>query len=109
MNRFRLSHGLDRHTQTPVDPPRYPLAHLGALPVPGRPTLGPREQQALLSWLLSDSKKVAAQQMCVTESTLHTHITRVRDKYAAVGRPAPTKSAMLARAIQDGLIQIHDL
>ncbi len=33
----------------------------------------------------------------------------LRDKYAATGRPATTKAALIARAIQDGLIDVNDL
>jgi hypothetical protein len=36
-------------------------------------------------------------------------IERVRAKYAKVGRPAFTKSDLLARAIQDGLINLRDI
>ena len=34
---------------------------------------------------------------------------RARAKYAAVGRPAPTKAALIARAVQDGILSIEDL
>ena len=34
---------------------------------------------------------------------------RVRAKYAAAGRTASTKSALLARAIEDGIIGLSDL
>ncbi|WP_263998901.1 hypothetical protein [Mycolicibacterium vanbaalenii] len=37
---------------------------------------------------------------------MKTHIERVRDKYEAVGRPAPTQALLLIRAIQDGWIDI---
>jgi hypothetical protein len=33
----------------------------------------------------------------------------LRAKYAAVGRPAKTKAALVARAIQDGIVSVHDL
>lgn len=73
-----------------------------------RPQLGDRERQALLNWLRHDSKKAAAREMYVTESTLSKHIERVRRKYDALGRPAPTKAAMLVRAIQDGLVRLDE-
>jgi hypothetical protein len=38
-----------------------------------------------------------------------THIARIRSKYADVGRPARTKAQLLARALQDGLVQLDDL
>jgi len=37
------------------------------------------------------------------------HIARVRIKYAEVGRPASTKAALVARALQDRLIDLDDL
>jgi hypothetical protein len=40
---------------------------------------------------------------------VNTHFGRVRTKYAAIGRPAPTKAALIARALQDGLINIDEL
>mgnify|MGYP000538319467 CR=1 FL=1 len=36
-------------------------------------------------------------------------IEGARAKYAAVGRPASTKSALLARAIEDGLLSAADI
>lgn len=74
-----------------------------------RPRLGVRESAALLAWLRHDSKRAAAAEIYVTESTISTHIKRIRGKYAAVGRPATTKAAMLARAIQDGLLDLDEL
>ena len=37
------------------------------------------------------------------------YLDRVRIKYANAGRPAATKAALVARAIQDGLIHPEDL
>jgi DNA-binding CsgD family transcriptional regulator len=74
-----------------------------------RPRLGERERAALIAWLRHDSKKAAASELYVTESTISTHIERIRGKYAALGRPATTKAAMLARAVQDGLLDLDDL
>ena len=74
-----------------------------------RPTLGERELTALLAWLRHDSKRAAAAEIHVSESTVSTHIERIRGKYAALGRPATTKAAMLARAIQDGLLDLDEL
>lgn len=74
-----------------------------------RPQLGDRELDALLSWLRHDSKRAAAAEIYVSESTVSTHIERIRRKYAALGRPANTKAALLARAIQDGLLDLDEL
>ena len=40
---------------------------------------------------------------------MNSYLTRVRVKYASVGRTAPTKAALVARAIQDGLVKIDEL
>ncbi|WP_307846013.1 MULTISPECIES: helix-turn-helix transcriptional regulator [unclassified Rhodococcus (in: high G+C Gram-positive bacteria)] len=73
-----------------------------------RPLLSAREVEVLLTWLSSDSKSRAAQELFVSESTLDTHITRIRSKYASVGRSAPTKAALFARALQDGLTTLDE-
>lgn len=73
------------------------------------PALSRREQQVLLTWLRHDTKDDAARELYITVNTLRTHIQRIRDKYAAVGRRAPTKAALFVRAIQDGLIDIDRL
>ena len=67
-----------------------------------RPALSSREVEVLLAWLASESKEDAANRLFISASTVSTHISRIRAKYGAVGRPAPTKAHLLARALQDG-------
>jgi DNA-binding CsgD family transcriptional regulator len=74
-----------------------------------RPELAPRETEVLLAWIHCDNKDEVARQLDISTTTVRTHLQRVRDKYAAVGRPASTKAALVARAIQDGLIDVNDL
>lgn len=74
-----------------------------------RPTLSSREQEVLLQWFRTESKSLVGTALHLTMSTVNTHLGRVRTKYAAVGRPAPTKAALVARAVQDGLISIDEL
>ncbi|MER7450791.1 LuxR C-terminal-related transcriptional regulator [Nocardia beijingensis] len=81
-------------------------APLGRRP---RPVLSSREIEVLLAWIASDSKVEVGQRLFISLGTVNTHLTRIRDKYAAVGRPAPTKAALVARALQDALIDIDDL
>lgn len=76
---------------------------------PNRPRLAPKEIEALLAWFSSSSKERAGRMMNVTAKTVDTYIQRVRVKYAAVGRPAPTKSALVQRALEDGLVTLADL
>jgi DNA-binding CsgD family transcriptional regulator len=78
-------------------------------PCPSRAELAPREKEVLLAWLLNDNKDDVARQLQISPTTVRTHLQRIRDKYAAAGRPATTKAALLARAIQDGLVDVNDL
>ncbi|WP_019931255.1 helix-turn-helix transcriptional regulator [Nocardia sp. BMG111209] len=74
-----------------------------------RPCLSQREREVLVAWIFSDSKAEACRDLYVTLGTINTHLTRIRRKYADVGRPATTKAALLARAVQDGLIALDEI
>lgn len=94
------------------DLPYTPPALAGAIGTDtntDRPQLTPRESDALLSWFHCESKEMVAGKLSVSVSTISTYLDRVRIKYANAGRDAPTKAALLARAIQDGLIGLDDL
>ncbi len=71
-------------------------------PAAARPALSARELEVLLAWLAAESKEDAAARLFISASTVSTHISRIRAKYAAVRRGAPTKAHLLARALQDG-------
>ena len=72
---------------------------------PARPALSQQEQQALLLWFQGMSKASVGRRMSISENTVRQYINRARAKYAATGRTAPSKDALLARAIEDGVIQ----
>jgi DNA-binding NarL/FixJ family response regulator len=72
---------------------------------PARPALSDQERQALLLWFQGMSKESVGRRMSISENTVRQYITRARAKYAATGRPAPSKDALLARAIEDGVIK----
>ncbi|MGV9713837.1 LuxR C-terminal-related transcriptional regulator [Gordonia sp. NPDC003424] len=74
----------------------------GALREQPRPSLSAREIEVLLAWLAAESKDDAAAMLFISASTVSTHLARIRAKYSAVGRDAPTKAHLLARALQDG-------
>ncbi|WP_024794084.1 response regulator transcription factor [Tomitella biformata] len=74
-----------------------------------RPNLTAREQEVLRCWITSDSKTVVSVALGLSDSTVKTHLHRIRGKYQAVGRHASTKAALVARALQDGLIRLEDL
>jgi DNA-binding NarL/FixJ family response regulator len=71
---------------------------------PARPTLSDQERQALLLWFQGMSKASVGRRMSISENTVRQYISRARAKYAATGRTAPSKDALLARAIEDGVI-----
>jgi two-component system, NarL family, nitrate/nitrite response regulator NarL len=71
---------------------------------PDRPALSQQEQQALLLWFQGMSKASVGRRMSISENTVRQYISRARAKYAATGRTAPSKDALLARAIEDGVI-----
>ena len=74
-----------------------------------RPLLSDREREVLLAWFESDSKNLVARRFGLSAKTIDTYIARVRIKYAEVGRPASTKAALVARALQDGLVDLDNL
>jgi two-component system, NarL family, nitrate/nitrite response regulator NarL len=74
-----------------------------------RPTLSQQERQALLLWFQGMSKASVGRRMSITENTVRQYINRARAKYAATGRTAPSKDALLARAIEDGVIKPEEI
>jgi two-component system nitrate/nitrite response regulator NarL len=76
---------------------------------PARPALSQQEQQALLLWFQGMSKASVGRRMSISENTVRQYINRARAKYAATGRDAPSKDALLARAIEDGVIKLGEI
>jgi DNA-binding NarL/FixJ family response regulator len=74
-----------------------------------RPRLSSREMQVLRAWFASSSKDLVAAKLHITAKTVDTYIARVRVKYANVGRAARTKSELLGRALDDGIITLAEL
>ncbi|MFW0784900.1 helix-turn-helix transcriptional regulator [Gordonia sp. CPCC 206044] len=74
-----------------------------------RPALTTREIEVLRTWLKLDSKPAVAEALYISLGTVNTHLTRIRAKYSDVGRAAPTKAALVARAVQDGHMSLEEL
>lgn len=72
-----------------------------------RPSLSLREVEVLRAWLTSESKETAARALFVAPTTVTTHISRIRARYASVGRPATCKARLLAVALRDGYIGLE--
>lgn len=89
-----------RAAVTRLDDYRHPGE--AAAPPLQRPNLSDREVEVLLAWLAAESKEEAASRLFISASTVSTHLARIRAKYSGVGRTAPTKTHLFARALQDG-------
>ncbi|WP_179889343.1 response regulator transcription factor [Streptomyces sp. st115] len=92
--------------------PYMPPALAGALGTNARadrPQLSSREENVLIEWFQSESKELVAQRLGISVRTVNSYLDRVRIKYANVGRPARTKASLVARAVQDGLVDVDDL
>lgn len=76
---------------------------------PHRPRLSPRELEVLRAWFACASKDVVGARLNISAKTVETYIARVRVKYANVGRTAPTKSDLMTRALDDGLVTVAEL
>ncbi|OZM72203.1 LuxR family transcriptional regulator [Amycolatopsis antarctica] len=84
-------------------------AYRGSAVPDGRPALSERESEVLVEWFRSESKELVACRLGISPSTVNSYLERARVKYARDGREAATKSALLARAIQDGLVGLDEL
>lgn len=96
------------HSSHPYVGPRMAKALL-ADETFGRTGLTEREKEVLTAWFQTENKELVAKRLFISPATVRTHLQRARAKYAAVGRPASTKSALLARAIEDGLLSAADI
>jgi DNA-binding NarL/FixJ family response regulator len=92
----------------PYVAPRMAKALLNAKKL-GRPYLTQREKEVLIAWFQTENKELVGKRLFIEPSTVRTHLQRVRAKYSSVGRPAHTKAALVARAIQDGILSADDL
>ncbi len=76
---------------------------------PARPSLSEQERQALLLWFQGMSKASVGRRMAISENTVRQYISRARAKYAASGRTASSKDALLARAVEDGVLKLSEI
>ncbi len=68
------------------------------------PALAPREAEALRLYAAGMPLKSVARRMSISYETVREHLRRVRRKYSDAGRPAPTKSELFVRAVEDGYL-----
>lgn len=75
-----------------------------ALPDAG---LTAREQDILSLYASGETAKSVARLTGLTPATVANYVSRIRSKYAAVGRPAGSRVDLYHRAVEDSLIRDH--
>ena len=68
------------------------------------PALTPRELSAVRLYAAGMKLTSVARRLGVGPETARTYLNRAREKYASVGRPAPTKTDLYRVAVEDGLL-----
>jgi DNA-binding NarL/FixJ family response regulator len=107
--RRHLVHAIHAASQNlPYTPPNMARA-ISTDSRPDRPRLTAREIDVLVNWFACESKNMVASKLGLSVRTVSSYIDRVRIRYANAGRPASTKAALVARAIQDGLVRLEEL
>lgn len=66
--------------------------------------LSPREREVLSLYASGLSLKQVAHQMNIAVGTAKDYIDRVRDKFAAIDKPAGNKTELVLRALEQGLL-----
>lgn len=69
----------------------------------GSPRLSAQELRALELYAAGRPIEEVAESIGVRPDTARKYLSRVKDKYAAIGRPAPTRLELAYRAWQDGI------
>lgn len=64
-----------------------------------------REREVLALYAAGETADRVAAALYVSRETVVDHIRRIRAKYAAAERPAPTKVDLYRRAVEDGLVE----
>jgi DNA-binding NarL/FixJ family response regulator len=68
----------------------------------GVPDLAPREAEALRLYATGLPLKSVGRRMGISPETAKEYLVRVKRKYAEANRPAPTKTDLYRRAVEDG-------
>ncbi|WP_086661852.1 response regulator [Lentzea kentuckyensis] len=70
-----------------------------------RPHLSPREREVLRIYGTGSTLGTTARRIGISESTARTHLQRIKEKYAAVGRPINHRTDYMLRHREDGFGQ----
>ena len=64
--------------------------------------LSPRQEEVLTLYASGEKASRVARLTGLSEQTVNDYLGRIRQKYADAGRPAPTKTDLYIRAVEDG-------
>ncbi|GAB2441642.1 hypothetical protein GCM10027262_50250 [Nocardia tengchongensis] len=70
--------------------------------------LSPRQQQVLQLYASGEKASRVARMTGLSEQTVNDYLGRIRQKYADAGRPAPTKTDLYKRAVEDGWLPVPE-
>lgn len=70
--------------------------------------LSPREAEVLGLYAAGETAEQVATLLYISRETVLDHIRRIRTKYASVERSAPTKVDLYRRAVEDGIVSVHN-
>lgn len=71
--------------------------------------LSPRQREVLALYASGEKAGRVARLAGLSEQTVNDYLVRIRSKYAEAGRPAPTKTDLYKRAVEDGWLPMPEL
>lgn len=89
----------------PVPAPPDVDGHASRQPAAGTPRLTVRELEVLGLYASGEKADRVARLLGISRETVLDHVRRIRQKYAAVHRPAYTKVDLYRRAVEDGVLR----
>lgn len=75
-------------------------------PALGEVELPPRLLQVLTLFAMGSSAAAIADELGIVQATVYEYLERIKRKYGDAGRPSRTKTDLVHRAYEDGIIQI---
>ena len=70
--------------------------------------LSPRQREVLALYASGEKAGRVARLAGLSEQTVNDYLVRIRNKYAEAGRPAPTKTDLYKRAVEDGWLPMPE-
>ncbi|WP_328397449.1 response regulator transcription factor [Nocardia sp. NBC_00416] len=83
-------------------------AALDGDPQLSRVGLSPRQEEVLTLYASGEKASRVARLTGLSEQTVNDYLGRIRQKYADAGRPAPTKTELYKRAVEDGWLPVPE-